>query len=48
MFFFIGDGMGVSQVASAEFYGGAGQPGPGGRSLSFTKFPVVNTVSNKN
>lgn len=38
MFFFIGDGMGVSQVANAEFYGGAGQPGPGGRSLSFTKF----------
>lgn len=48
MFFFIGGGMGVSQVASAEFYEGAGQPGPGGRSLSFTKFPVVNTVSNKN
>ena len=48
MFFFISDGMGVSQVASAEFYEGAGQPGPRIRSLSFTKFPVVNTVSNKN
>ena len=45
VFFFIGDGMGVSQVASAEFYEGAGQPGTGIRSLSFTKFPVVNTVS---
>lgn len=40
--------MGFSQVVSAEFNEGAGQPGPGIRSLSFTKFPVVNTVSDKN
>lgn len=45
VFFFIGDGMGVAQVAGAEFYEGAGQSGTGIRQLSFTKFPVSNTVS---
>ena len=37
MFFFISGGMGVSQVASAEFYEGAGQPGPGGAFVVFYK-----------
>lgn len=45
VFFFIGDGMGMSQVAGAEFYGCTKQSGAGMSSLSFTKFPVVNMVS---
>lgn len=45
VFFFIGDGMGVSQIASAEFYQGTKQADKGDSLLSFTKFPVVNTVS---
>lgn len=45
VFFFIGDGMGGSQVASAEFYGCAKESNTGIRHLTFTKFPVVNTVS---
>lgn len=45
VFFFIGDGMGIVQVASAEFYGGTDLPNTGVRQLSFTKFPIVNMVS---
>lgn len=35
VFFFIGDGMGVAQVAGAEFYEGAGQSGTGYSSIVF-------------
>lgn len=45
VFFFIGDGMGGGQIAATQFYRAAADGGNGLGALSFTDFPVTNSVS---
>lgn len=46
VFYFIGDGMGFSHVAAAEYYSAFKEDGRiGNTSLSFTKFPVLGMAS---
>lgn len=46
VFYFIGDGMGFSHVAAAEYYSAFMEDGKiGNNSLSFTKFPVLGMAS---
>ena len=46
VFYFIGDGMGFSQVVAAEYYSAFLEDGRiGNNSISFTKFPVLGMAS---
>ncbi|HPV88418.1 MAG TPA: alkaline phosphatase, partial [Bacteroidales bacterium] len=45
MFYFIGDGMGLAQVALAEAYLAGSDGEIGSRTLNFTAFPVLGTVT---
>lgn len=45
VFFFIGDGMGMNQVAGAQYFLGAAQNGKGTVPLGFTQFPYTGMAT---